>query len=199
MSKKKHRKRLHLSNFRPNSKSEAVEVPREAVGSQSPSKAPSAESARSTSKVEGKDSQLPVTDSLPEVRPGFVKLFGPLDSKKNEYPFLWWITERKARQYLRNREVIHLHFTKRHIRSVHLVEKAPPESPKTSEGQDPEKPASMRRKGMGDSHDHDTDDNPAGVWTIDYLRRKSPKDNDSPLWVKKLFQAVPISCLKRAA
>lgn len=188
MSKKKHRKRLHLSNFRSNSQSEAVEVP-------PPSIAPSAESARSISKVEGKDSQLPVTDSSPEVRPGFVKLFGPLDSKKNEYPFLWWITEQKAHQYLRKREVLQLHFTKRHIRSVHLIEKAPPAASPVPASAAGYKPASLRRKGMGDSHDHDTDDNPEGVWTIDDL----PKSKAKSKFVRRVFLAVQLSCLKRAA
>ncbi len=195
MSKKKHRKRLHFSNFRPNSQSEAVEVPTVAVGSQSPSKAPSAESARSTSKVEGKDSQLPVTDLAPEVRPGFVKLFGPLDTKKNEYPFLWWITEREAHQYLRQREVLQLHFTKRHIRSVHLVEKAAPAASPDPASAAANKPASLRHQSMGDSHDHDTEQNPAGVWTIDDLPRSKSKSK----FVQKVFLAVQFSCLQRAA
>ncbi len=180
MSKKKHRKRLHFTNFRPNSKSEAVEVPSTAVGSQSPSKAPTAVSARSTLKVEGKDSQLPVTDYSPEARlAGHLRVFGPLDTKTNTYPFLWWIPEKEARRRLRAGEVKQLHFTRKHILSVHLVEKQAP------------KPVSLRRKGMGDSHDHDTEQNPAGVWTINSL----PKSK----WVRKVFLAVPISCLQRAA
>jgi hypothetical protein len=190
VSKKKHRKRLRFSPKQPICISdELVRLGLSIV----PCIAPSAESARSTSKVEGKDSQLPVTDPALEIRPGFVQLFSPLDPKKNAYFFLWWITEREARQYLRNREVVQLHFTRKHIRSVHLIEKqAPAVSPDSASADPPDKkPSSLRKKGMGDSHDHDTEFNPAGVWTINYL----PKSK----WTRKIFLAVPISCLQRAA
>ncbi len=194
MSKKKHRKRRNFPRNKPISISN--ELVRLGLSITVPCIALSGESARSISKVEGKDSQLPVTGSSPEVRPGFVELFGPLDTKKNEYPFLWWITEREAHQYLRQREVVQLHFTKRHIRSVHLVEKAAPAAlsdPQT--GAAVSKPASLRHQSMGDSHDHDNEQNPAGVWTIDDL----PKSNSKSKFVQRVFLAVQLSCLKRAA
>ncbi len=148
-------------------------------------------------KVEGKDSQLPVTDSSPKVRlAGHLQLFGPLDTKTNQHPFLWWIPEREARERLRAGEVVQLHFTRKQILSVHMVEKPAAASPDSANAT---KPAALRRKGMGDSHNHDTDQNPAGVWTINYLPTKSKADKSSPLWLRKLFQAVPLSCLPRAA
>jgi hypothetical protein len=205
VSKKKSRKRLHFRNFRPNiplndrtavapvSSTLRDVVPQEVL-------APSEESARSTSKVEGKDSQLPVTDSALELRPGFVRLFSPLDTKSNQHSFLWWITEQKAAKLLREREVEKLHYTRRRIRSVNLVAKSGSSWPASSGPAipDPDKPASLRRQGMGDSHDREREDNPAGVWTIDSI--PSPvTPNGLPSsrgeFTEEVFDAVLISLL----
>lgn len=33
----------------------------------------------------------------------------------------------------------------------------------------PQRPVALRRRGFGDSHRHETEQNPPNVWTIDYL------------------------------
>jgi hypothetical protein len=77
VSKKKHPKRLHFSQNRPIS---ILNAQTKTLGCI----APSAVSARSISKVEGKDSQLPVTDLVPEVQlPGQLKHFVPSISNLN--------------------------------------------------------------------------------------------------------------------
>ncbi len=203
MSKKKKRHRLNSCQFQPNRLSDELE--RLGLG---PESLPE-ESARSTQKVEGKDSQLPVlTPSARELRPGYLKLFGPLDTKKNEYPFLWWIPEREARQRRRAGEVEKLDFSKRRLYAVHMIEKAPPAGSPVPASPDPQKPISLRRKSLGDSHKRERADNPPGVWTIDSLPRTVTKKGvvlEKGVFVAKVFDRVLIDLLygpeysKRAA
>lgn len=37
---------------------------------------------------------------------------------------------------------------------------------------DPRRRYAIRTKGVGDSHNHEREDNPAGVWTIDRVRKR---------------------------
>jgi hypothetical protein len=68
VSKKKHGKRLHFSPNRPKCLSNELTELGLSGTTSVPSIAPTVVSARSTLKVEGKDSQLPVTDLAPEVQ-----------------------------------------------------------------------------------------------------------------------------------
>lgn len=194
MSKKKHRKRRHFSKIQPIPSTDTWEK-------SSQDQAPFGESVSSTPTVECKD-----RPSAPELRPppGTIPLFGPLDKKTNIYPFLWFIPFREARERLRAGQVEKLESSRKHIRSVHLVEKAPPAEPPVPAIPDPEKPASLRRKSMGDSHNRERDDNPAGVWTIDSI-----PDTKAAVFVGMVFDGVLFdllfgpgfrrSILKRAA
>jgi hypothetical protein len=84
---------------------------------------------------------------------------------------LLFVTESEASRLVFEGKAIWLRTNKKKIRGVKMQANAI-----LGDSLKPVKPTSIRQRGtMGDSHDHERDDNPEHVWTIDRIARNKRK------------------------
>ena len=186
MSKKKKHRKANFSKVRQHKELEGVSVGVFGAVRDIPGEGPFAQGGAQDSHPAP---AVPSPQRSLEVCPGQVRLFGPLPP----YPFLKWISEYEARDLIRLRKV----FVRRASKQMRGVQMREMEVVAQKPEREPDKTVPIRRSGLGDSHDHETDLNRSRCWTFDPL--PLTREGDERPWVRRLFRAVTDSCVKKAA
>jgi hypothetical protein len=142
------------------------------------------EGVQPVSKAGSKLSQLPVTDPAPVLCPDLLSALPmpgmlPVQGPYPPFKVIGWLDEEAARDLIRQGKVYTFH-TKKRIRALRYIPR--------KDAEEIEQQVPVHSPGLGAPHQNETDRNPPGVWTFEYL----------PQWSLKVFRSVIDSCKKAA-